>query len=103
MKDNKTLAHIYQLSTTPHENCAAPFYCVVFATSLFAQHAQIKGTITDTINKQKLEYASVLLLHKKDSVLYQFTRSNAEGNFTFHKADTGKYIFSFRKTLMPIM
>ena len=65
---------------------------MLFATSLLAQHAQIKGTITDTINKQKLEHASVLLLHKKDSVLYQFTRSNGEGNFAFHKADTGKYI-----------
>lgn len=65
---------------------------LLFATSLFAQHAQIRGTITDTINKQKMEHASVLLLHKKDSVLYQFTRSNAAGNFTFNKADTGRYI-----------
>ncbi len=64
----------------------------LFASSLLAQHAQIKGTINDTINHQKTEHASVLLLHKKDSVLYQFTRSNENGNFTFNKADTGKYI-----------
>ena len=57
--------------------------------SLFAQ---ISGTITDTINKQKLEHSSVLLLHAKDSVLYRFTRSDAQGNFIFNKADTDHYI-----------
>ncbi len=68
------------------------FIVLFLSTSVFAQRVQITGTVNDTINKQKLEHASILLLHKKDSVLYQFTRSDAAGNFTFSKADTGKYI-----------
>ncbi len=65
---------------------------LLFHFSVSAQKAQVSGTINDTINKQKLQNSSVLLLHAKDSVLYRFTRSDDKGNFMFHAADTGKYI-----------
>ncbi len=64
---------------------------LAFTALLFAQ-SNISGTVNDTINKQKLENSSVVLMRAKDSVLYKFTRSNAQGNFSFNKADTGKYI-----------
>ena len=69
--------------------------CIFFlflSFSMYAQRVQIKGIVNDTINNQKVERASVLLLRAKDSVLYQFTRSDKEGGFSFSKADTGKYI-----------
>ncbi len=42
----------------------------------FSQTVSIKGTITDTLNKQQLEHVVVNILFNKDSVLYKFTRSN---------------------------
>ena len=63
-----------------------------FSSFLLGQKAQISGIVNDTINKQKLQNASVVLLHIKDSVLYKFTRSDKDGNFSFPAADTGKYI-----------
>ena len=57
-----------------------------------AQNKQVTGTITDTSSKQNLVNSSILLLHAKDSVLYKFTRSDAVGNFSFSKLDTGRYV-----------
>ena len=50
-------------------------------TNTFAQQVSIKGTITDTLNKQNLSNAVVSALRAKDSVLVKFTRTNKEGNF----------------------
>src|SRR5689334_20242800 len=62
-------------------------------TSLHVLLAQssVSGAVNDSINRQKLQNASVLLLRAKDSVLYKFTRSNTSGVFTIPKVDTGKY------------
>ena len=59
--------------------------------AVFSQ-SSVNGVVNDTTNVQKLQNASVILLHAKDSVLYKFTRSNASGAFSFPKVDTGKYI-----------
>ena len=66
--------------------------CTFFSSLLFAQKAPVSGTVTDTTNQQKMQNAAVILLHPKDSVLYKFTRSDKDGNFTFPSADTGNYI-----------
>ena len=50
-----------------------------------AQQASISGSIYDTINKQHLTNTTVLLMRQQDSILYKFTRSSAQGQFTFSK------------------
>lgn len=61
-------------------------------TNTFAQQVSIKGTITDTLNKQNLSNAVVSALRAKDSVLVKFTRTNKEGNFDLPNLTAGKYI-----------
>jgi hypothetical protein len=57
-----------------------------------AQKASIKGVITDTSSKQNLSNTTISLLHAKDSILYKFTRSNAQGSFALKNLDSGKYV-----------
>ena len=64
---------------------------VMFCCFANAQTAKIKGTIYDTINKQNLTNTSISLLREKDSVLYKFTRSGANGNFEMHNLKAGNY------------
>lgn len=61
-------------------------------TNTFAQQVSIKGTITDTLNKQNLSNAVVSALRAKDSVLVKFTRTNKDGNFELPNLTAGKYI-----------
>lgn len=58
----------------------------------FAQQATVKGNVSDTLNRVQLSNAVVALLHAKDSILYQFTRSNEQGNFELKNARQGKYL-----------
>ncbi len=67
------------------------FCFLVTASHIIFAQSSVRGVINDTINKQKLQNASVLLLHARDSILYKFTRSNATGAFSFPKVDTGRY------------
>jgi len=61
--------------------------CIISA----AQNSSIKGVITDTANKRNLENTVISLLRSKDSVLYKFTRSKADGFFLLNSLDTGNY------------
>lgn len=58
----------------------------------FAQQATVKGNVSDTLNRVQLSNAVVALLHAKDSILYQFTRSNEQGNFELKNVVQGKYL-----------
>ncbi len=58
----------------------------------FSQKAGIKGTINDTLNKQQLKNASVLLLYKKDSVLYKYTKTDKTGKFQLNNLKAGTYV-----------
>jgi Outer membrane protein beta-barrel family/Carboxypeptidase regulatory-like domain len=58
----------------------------------FAQRAAIKGNITDTSSKENLSNAVISILRSKDSVLYKFTRSNAQGKFSLGHLPAGKFI-----------
>ena len=48
----------------------------------FAQTAAVSGTVTDTANQKKLQYAVISLLQKSDSSLYKFTRADKNGDFS---------------------
>ncbi len=52
----------------------------------------VKGTVTDTLNKQNLSNAVVAVLRAKDSVLVKYTRTTKEGNFDLPNLTAGKYI-----------
>jgi hypothetical protein len=66
------------------------FFCCI--ASARAQNASIKGTITDTLNKQNLANSSVSVLSAKDSVLIKFTRSDKDGKFELNNLPGGKHI-----------
>ena len=68
------------------------FCLLLFCLLSFAQHANLKGVVTDTISKQNLSNAVVSVLRAKDSILYKFTRSDEKGNFQLKNIDSGKYI-----------
>ncbi|MBI2282160.1 MAG: outer membrane beta-barrel protein [Bacteroidetes bacterium] len=65
---------------------------MVSATTVFAQSSSLKGTITDTLNKQNLSSAVISVLRAKDSVLVKFTRTGATGHFELKNLATGNYI-----------
>ncbi|WP_037369216.1 TonB-dependent receptor [Sediminibacterium sp. C3] len=52
----------------------------------------VKGTVTDTLNKQNLTNAVVAVLRAKDSVLVKYTRTTKEGQFNLPNLAAGKYI-----------
>ncbi len=73
-------------------------FCFTFVVhSSFAQTATISGTVTDTVNHNKLQYAVVSLLQKSDSLLYKFTRADKNGNFSLKNIKEGLFtvIISF--------
>jgi len=67
---------------------AFSFFCT---SVVFSQPAAIKGTVTDTLNKQSLSNSTIALLKEKDSVLVKFTRSDKTGNFELKNLPAGKF------------
>ena len=65
---------------------------LLLTTSSIAQKTIIKGTVTDTLNKQNLNKATISLLRAKDTVLVNFTRSNNNGNFNLEHTANGKFL-----------
>ncbi|TKK68350.1 hypothetical protein FC093_11780 [Ilyomonas limi] len=65
---------------------------VLASTTVHAQQATVKGNIYDTINKEHLSNTVIALLRSHDSVLYKFTRSDKDGNFSLQHIIPGKYI-----------
>ena len=57
-----------------------------------AQTPSVSGTIKDTTQNKGLQNAVIVLLTPKDSVLYKFTRSDANGNYYFKSIKPGNYI-----------
>ncbi|MBX3242428.1 MAG: TonB-dependent receptor [Chitinophagaceae bacterium] len=58
----------------------------------FSQKNTLSGTVNDTANNKKLQYAVISLLHPQDSTLIKFTRSDAAGRFSITGLDTGNVI-----------
>jgi len=67
--------------------------CCIFSLTSVAQSTYaIKGEITDTAAKVKLENTSIVVLNAKDSILRAFTRTAADGSFTINNLGKGKFI-----------
>lgn len=62
-----------------------------FTTIVLAQHASIKGVISDTLNKQNLPNTVISILKAKDSVLVKFVRSDKNGNFELKNLPAGNF------------
>ncbi|BAV04208.1 Outer membrane protein beta-barrel family protein [Filimonas lacunae] len=58
----------------------------------YSQQAVVHGNIADSFAHKKMYQSSVALLRAKDSVLYRFTRTTSDGNFTFSRLTAGDYI-----------
>lgn len=68
------------------------FFSFFVSGILCAQQTALKGTITDTLNKQNLSKAVISVLRAKDSVLLKYTRSDAQGNFELKNLPAGKFV-----------
>ncbi|MBV9987895.1 MAG: TonB-dependent receptor [Chitinophagaceae bacterium] len=66
--------------------------CLFVLSSATAQQSSLKGTITDTLNKQNLHNAVISVLRVKDSVLVRYARTNAQGNFEVKNLPAGNFI-----------
>lgn len=68
-------------------------FCGFFVLSTaFAQQSSLKGTVTDTLNKQNLHNAVISMLRVKDSVLVSFTRTDMNGHFELKNLHAGNFI-----------
>jgi hypothetical protein len=56
-----------------------------------SQTLSISGTLKDNSEKKPVKNAVVALLRQKDSVLYKFTRTDAEGKFSITNIKAGTY------------
>lgn len=67
--------------------------CLCFLSlSSFAQLVKVTGSVNDPYEKKAIQNAVIALLTPKDSILYKFTRSDAEGKYTFKDVKPGNYI-----------
>ncbi len=67
-------------------------FCICAIASAHAQQTSIKGTITDTLNKQNLHNAVISVLRAKDSVLVKFIRTDVKGHFEITGLPAGKFV-----------
>jgi len=65
-------------------------FCI--SLSAISQNTTVSGTLKDTTEKKPLKNAVVALLTVKDSILYKFIRTDADGNFTLKNVKPGSYI-----------
>ncbi len=61
-------------------------------TAVKAQNSYLKGRITDSTDKKKLEHAVISLLKRSDTTLVDFTRTDPSGNFSFPTLNDGEYV-----------
>ncbi|MFT4203422.1 MAG: outer membrane beta-barrel family protein [Chitinophagaceae bacterium] len=70
------------------------FALLCFATFSYSQHV-IKGTVSDTTSKAKLQDVTVSVLTAADSFLYQFSYTDPSGNFQIAVPDSVPYFLLF--------
>ena len=58
---------------------------------VFSQTVSLSGAIKDATDKKGVKNAIVALIRQKDSVLYKFTRTDGEGNFSIRNIKPGSY------------
>lgn len=64
---------------------------IILSATAYSQNT-VSGVINDGTDKKAVKNAVVALLTPKDSVLYRFTRSAADGSFTLKNVKPGPYI-----------
>ena len=72
-----------------------PLLICLFIFSSYYSEAQpfvIKGLVTDTLNANRLQFASITLIRAKDSILETFTRSAQDGSFQLKTNREEKFI-----------
>ena len=69
---------------------------MITAGFVFSQknRTAIKGKLIDTLQKQKLDNATISLINAKDSSLIGFTRTDGEGRFSLTNLSAGQYRLS---------
>ena len=65
---------------------------MLLAFSSGAQTLTIRGKVLDTLNSKDLPYASVMLMHVKDSVMETFVRAGQDGSFELHPKTKDNYL-----------
>ncbi len=64
----------------------------IFTIKAQSQNIPVSGTVRDTVQNKGVENAVVMLLTPDDSVLYKFTRTDANGSYSFKNTKSGDYI-----------
>lgn len=64
----------------------------ILSITAHAQSLNISGKVNDINENKPVQNAVIALLTPKDSILYKFIRSNAEGKFLIKNVKPGKYI-----------
>ena len=70
-------------------SCLIAILCISFKTQ--AQQASITGSVLDTTNQKKLQYAVVTLINPSDSSIVAFTRTDKNGSFSLSNLSAGKF------------
>lgn len=78
--------------STPYMKKFYAILCLLFPWVIQAQTYTIRGYVADTLNENHLQYASITLIRSEDSILENFTRTDAEGKFALHIAQKGSYV-----------
>ncbi len=66
--------------------------CTMIFNTSSAQEYTVTGTVQDTVNNNPLHYASITLIRAEDSVMENFTRTDATGKFSLTVNKEGKYL-----------
>ncbi|HRP54971.1 TonB-dependent receptor [Agriterribacter sp.] len=69
--------------------CFVAILCILSKT--YGQDASIRGSVLDTANQKKLQYAVITLLNPADSSIITFTRTDKEGRFILPAHSPGKF------------
>ncbi len=67
----------------------------ILSFSSFAQTTNITGVVIDQNEKRPVQNAVIALLTPEDSILYKFTRSNAEGKYILKNVKQGFGLINF--------
>lgn len=68
------------------------FFLIVIVYCNSYGQSMINGNVKDTLSKTNLENATVILLNAKDSIIEEFTRTDAKGFFKLKSVNAGHYI-----------
>lgn len=65
---------------------------LLVSATAFSQNITLSGNVNDITEKKPVKNAVVALLTVKDSILYKFARTNADGSFAIKNVKPGNYI-----------